>query len=521
HGRRELAEGAPHEILGSLRAARVRGALDQLPRLLHEPSDGGRDALPAARLEVEARRQARGDGVVAERVVAAPAGARARVHRAAVPVVAGAGRAGGALGRHRRGGAAGRARGRRAARRARRGGHRRGRRAGRAARRQGAVAAAAARDVVAVRGAAVAGAVAAWAVSLGATGSAAVAPADAGRCAEVALLVRPDQAVAAAFGPALARVEGAVGATGERAAAEAERDAGGAAEVRAVAVLARLDAGHGATGGGARTFARASRGHAHLAGPRTRAAAVAVLERLDLAVAARGAWREGRVREQRERWLEDGIGRDALVDAVGERARAVGQRRDGGERLDREPLVRDDAQLPRMPRAPAIDDQRRARLEGDVAAVQPHVAAEAVVLERPGPHLRAVHDAERAPRVARCALRPAPARRAAVETLPRARGGEGEDARIGAEAGGDPVGLDGTPAHDDVARARGEEDAAARGEGILVPAGHVDGGGGPRPVDSHRAYSLEADHTPRRLVAARPHRAVEVDARRAEPDRPP
>jgi len=47
HGRRELAEGAPHEILGSLRAARVRGALDQLPRLLHEPSDGGRDALPA------------------------------------------------------------------------------------------------------------------------------------------------------------------------------------------------------------------------------------------------------------------------------------------------------------------------------------------------------------------------------------------------------------------------------------------------------------------------------------------
>src|SRR5438552_1135240 len=76
-------------------------------------------------------------------------------------------------------------------------------------------------------------------------------------------------------------------------------------------------------------------------------------------------------------------------------------------------------------------------------------------------------------RVARCALRPAPARRAAVEALPRARGGEGEDARIGAKAGGDPVGLDGTPAHDDVARARGEEDAAARGEGILVPAGHV------------------------------------------------
>src|SRR5206468_8187147 len=106
--------------------------------------------------------------------------------------------------------------------------------------------------------------------------------------ARVALLVRPDQAVAAALGPALLRVEGAVGATGERAAAEAERDAGGAAEVRAVAVLARLDAGHGATGGGARTFARASRGHAHLAGPRTRAAAVAVLERLDLAVAARG-----------------------------------------------------------------------------------------------------------------------------------------------------------------------------------------------------------------------------------------
>src|SRR5437016_2235292 len=319
HGRRELAERAPHEILGSLRAARVRGAVDQLPRLLHEPSDGGRDALPAARLELEARRQARGDGVVAERVVAAPAGARARVHRAAVPVVAGAGRAGGALGRPCRGGAAGRARGRRAARRARRGRRRRG---------QGAVAPAAARDVVAVRGAAVAGAVAARAVGLGATGSAAVAPADAGRCAEVALLVRPDQAVAAALGPALARVEGAVGATGERAAAEAERDAGGAAEVRAVAVLARLDAGHGATGGGARTFARASRGHAHLAGPRARAAAVAVLERLDLAVAARGAWREGRVREQRERWLEDGIGRDALVDAVGERARAVGQRRD-------------------------------------------------------------------------------------------------------------------------------------------------------------------------------------------------
>src|SRR2546426_3192843 len=111
--------------------------------------------------------------------------------------------------------------------------------------------------------------------------------------ARIALLVRPDEAVATALGRALPRIEGAVGAAPERAAGETERGAARAAQIGPVTVLARLDAGHRPAGGGTRTLARASRGHAHLARPRAGAAAVAVFERLDLAVAARGARREG------------------------------------------------------------------------------------------------------------------------------------------------------------------------------------------------------------------------------------
>src|SRR5439155_2428605 len=343
HGRRELAEGAPHEILGSLRAARVRGALDQLPRLLHEPSDGGRDALPAARLEVEARRQARGDGVVAERVVAAPAGARARVHRAAVPVVAGAGRAGGALGRHRRGGAAGRARGRRAARRARRGGHRRG---------QGAVAPAATRDVVAVRGAPVAGADAARAVGLGATGSAAVAPADAGRCAEVARLARlAGRARRTVLGGGARRIgiAGAVREVERRVAAARER-AVVPAMVRRVAVAGAL---------------------------------VALLAGIDEAVPARGAARHAglappalSVRGARLRDRERAVRPRGGRAAVGRAGEATGRET---ERLARRPgearrvalLVRPD-QAVAAALGPAL-----ARVEGAVGATGERAAAEA------------------------------------------------------------------------------------------------------------------------------------------------
>src|SRR5207249_9433828 len=170
-------------------------------------------------------------------------------------------------------------------------------------------------------------------------------PAEARR---VALLVRPDQAVAAALGPALARVEGAVGATGERAAAEAEGDAGGAAEVRAVAVLARLDAAQRAAGPGAHALGRVPGGDADRGRLRTGAAAVALLERILDAVAARRAGQERRVRRRRGRGLEGGVGRDRRVGPGSERDGAVGQRRDLDERLDGEPLVRDDAHRPRV-----------------------------------------------------------------------------------------------------------------------------------------------------------------------------